>query len=496
LTYPFARVSSSQMKTIFLTSLGLVFAQIAVKNQYIVTFKNEPDVRGNSIKYLNFIREKMGKATSNNGRFGESNDIDLPPKLRPVPQALHLYNFTNYKGMAVRIPQAYAFRLSELDCDLIQSIEEDSYVNTTAVQLDPPSWGLRRMPIRNLPLETHYTYPDHGGLGTFAYVIDTGVWLAHEEFNGRIIAGPNYSADIGPSNDLHGHGTHVAGIVAGTTFGVAKNTTVVAIKVMDINGSGTVSNVIAGLNWAVNDAKLRRGNGKLHAISNLSLSATVSSTLNSAIKSATDNGMVVVVAAANKNTNACNFSPASEPSALTVGATNNLDARASFSNFGKCVDIFAPGQSIRSAFGKNGTTVNNATAIMSGTSMAAPHVAGAALLAMGSYQFTNAAEVIDFLKKEGTANVLTDIGFESPNLMAFVNPSGESGSFLVSKSAGNEIISMTTTLSETTSTTAAIITFPPTTTPPATTTTTTTTTSTLTTTTAVLKNSPKKNNRK
>jgi subtilisin family serine protease len=407
------------MKFLFFASTVVAASNSnVVDNQYIVRFRNDTDFRSAILHYVDYVKEKLESSQKDKFNIRTNRNIHTPPIQKPLPNVMFLYNFTDYKGMAFRIPKGFSFNCSELLNDMVESIEEDQFVNITAVQNPSPAWGLRRIGVRKLPLSNNYTYPDHAGVGTFAYVIDTGVKFTHSEFEGRVVNGPNYSSERGNSTDLNGHGTHVAGIIASKTYGVAKNATVVAVKVLDARGAGTVSGVIAGLNWAVNDARTRRNNGKLRAIANLSLSTNTSFSLDFAVRNAISGGLVVVVAAGNKNSTACEFSPAREKMALTVAASTILDQKASFSNWGDCVDIFAPGNSILSTYSRVGES-DHSTALMSGTSMAAPHVAGAALLAMGSGNFFNASTVIDFVRNRSTTNVLTGNLHGSPNLLLF-----------------------------------------------------------------------------
>ncbi|KAL6406033.1 hypothetical protein AUP68_10594 [Ilyonectria robusta] len=224
--------------------------------------------------------------------------------------------------------------------------------------------ALAAAPIKNDGILADIVVPDK-------YIIDTGIRTTHVEFEGRAVWGANFIAGS-RNTDEHGHGTHVAGTVAGKTYGVAKRATVVAVKVLDQNGSGTMSGVILGLSWAVNNAKAR-GIAK-KAVVNMSLGGSFAASLNAAVKAATDAGLTVVVSAGNSNANSALYSPASAPSAITVGAVEGTNYRAWFSNFGSLVDIFAPGVSTLSAYHLS----NTGSRYLAGTSMASPHVAGLA----------------------------------------------------------------------------------------------------------------------
>jgi subtilisin family serine protease len=230
-------------------------------------------------------------------------------------------------------------------------------------------YGLDRIDQANQPLSGTYTYSWDGD-GVNVYVFDTGIYTKHSEFEGRAKA--TYDAFLKKSSnkygqDCHGHGTHVAGTIGGKTYGVAKDVTLHAVRVLDCNGNGTWSRMIAAMDWVANNARHP-------AVANMSLSGGASSLVDAAVKRLVDSGVVVVVAAGNKNTDACKYSPARAPSALTIAANNSNDVKADFSNYGSCVDMYAPGTNIRSAW------LNNATAVASGTSMATPHVAGVAAL--------------------------------------------------------------------------------------------------------------------
>lgn len=243
----------------------------------------------------------------------------------------------------------------------------DSPVAAVAEQSPVPSWGLDRIDALDTPFDEKYSW-SNAGTGSIVYVIDTGVYSGHADLSGRVVSGYTAVADGNGTQDCHGHGTHVAGTVAGSQYGVAKSSTVVAVRVLDCNGSGYTSGVVAGINWVV--ANHPGGPG----IINMSLGGPANTALDAAVSDATAAGLVVAVAAGNSSDDACAYSPARAPSALTIGATDNTDARAYYSNTGSCVDMWAPGSQITSAWiGGSG-----ASRTISGTSMASPHVAGLA----------------------------------------------------------------------------------------------------------------------
>ncbi|MFZ9651521.1 MAG: fibronectin type III domain-containing protein, partial [Ilumatobacteraceae bacterium] len=291
----------------------------------------------------------------------------------------------------------------------VASIEPNQIIEIEGDQANPPSWGLDRIDQRARPLNSLYTY-NFGGAGVTAYVIDTGIRADHVEFSGRVTSGFGAIADGYGSTDCNGHGTHVAGTIGGSTTGVAKSTRLVPIRVLNCRGSGAMSNVISGINWAISDHA-----AGTPAVANLSLGGSFSTSLNTAIANAVADGIAVVVAAGNNNRLACSYSPASAPSAITVGATTSADARASYSNYGSCLDIFAPGSSITSAYHTSSTALRS----LSGTSMAAPHVAGAAALLLEADPTMTPAAVGAKLITFATPDVVSSQGAGSVNLFLY-----------------------------------------------------------------------------
>jgi aqualysin 1 len=253
-------------------------------------------------------------------------------------------------------------------------IEPDQAVELFDTEATPPSWGLDRVDQRKLPLSSSYSYMATGARVN-VYIIDTGIRTSHVEFGGRAMGA--YSSVKGKSStdDCNGHGTHVAGTVGGRTYGIAKGVALYAVRVLDCDGSGSYSGVIAGIDWVT-------AHRQLPAVANMSLGGGKSQPLNDAVQGSIAAGVTYSVAAGNSNFDACSFSPASAPGAITVGATTRQDAQTYYSNWGRCVDLYAPGDSITSAW----NTSDTATAIKRGTSMAAPHVAGAAALYLESHE--------------------------------------------------------------------------------------------------------------
>jgi subtilisin family serine protease len=285
-------------------------------------------------------------------------------------------------------------------------IEQDQVVSLNTTQTGA-TWGLDRVDQRALPLDGNYNYTPTGA-GVHAYIIDTGILLAHAQFTGRMGNGYDAVTSGGTANDCNGHGTHVAGTVGGTTYGVAKQVTLHPVRVLSCSGSGTNSGVIAGMDWVAN-------NHVKPAVANMSLGGGASTATDDAVNRMHNAGVTVVVAAGNENQNACNVSPARAANAITVGSTTSSDARSSFSNYGTCVDVFAPGSSITSAW----YTSTTATNTISGTSMASPHVAGVAALYLQGAPTATPATVANAIVTTSTTNVVTSAGTGSPNRLVF-----------------------------------------------------------------------------
>lgn len=304
------------------------------------------------------------------------------------------------QGFSGELSKAAAATLA--DDPRVEFVEQDQRMHIVASQPNA-TWGLDRVDARS-GLDSEYTY-DATGAGVTAYIVDTGINTSHNDFGGRATAG--FTAFNDDGQDGNGHGTHVAGTVGGSTYGVAKGVSLVGVKVLDDNGSGTTSGVIDGVDYVAQNASGA-------AVANMSLGGGASTALDNAVQNAVNQGVTFVVAAGNSNANACNSSPARVNDALTTGATTSSDRRASYSNYGSCVDLFAPGSNITSAW----YTSDTATNTISGTSMASPHVAGAAALYLEDNGSASPATVFDAVTSSATSGAVSNVN-GSPNLLLY-----------------------------------------------------------------------------
>ena len=315
------------------------------------------------------------------------------------------------KGMALRLPDAAVAALRANPT--VAWVEQDQVVHAIATTETNATWGIDRVDQRSLPLSTTYVYSADGS-GVKVYIIDTGIEFGHVDFGGRAHTGYDAVTAGGTAADCNGHGTHVAGTVGGATYGIAKNVTLYAVRVLDCGGSGTWSQVIAGIDWVT------ANHGSATAVANMSLGGSESDAVNTAVENSIAAGVVYAVAAGNGNfvgipQDACKYSPASAPSAITTGATTKTDGLASFSNYGTCVDILAPGVSVTSDWYSSTTATNT----ISGTSMATPHVTGAAAAYLSTNSAATPAQVAAALTDNATLNAISGVGSGTPNKLLY-----------------------------------------------------------------------------
>jgi subtilisin family serine protease len=312
------------------------------------------------------------------------------------------------RGFTVNLSEAQARKLAANPA--VDYVEQNQVFHVETTQTNPPSWGVDRIDQANLPLDSRYNYTSTGA-GVNVYVIDTGVRVSHSTFGGRARNGYDFVDNDAVAQDGNGHGTHVAGTIAGSQYGVAKGATVYGVRVLDNSGSGTTAGVIAGIDWVTSNAVKP-------AVANMSLGGGVSTALDDAVRRSISSGVTYAIAAGNSNANASTSSPARVTEAITVGATTNTDARASYSNYGSLLDIFAPGSSITSSWNTSDTATNT----ISGTSMATPHVAGAAARYLQSNKSATPSQVATALINSSTKNKVTSPGTGSPNRLLYVAP--------------------------------------------------------------------------
>jgi subtilisin family serine protease len=387
-----------------------------VKDSFVVALKDSPTLQTNGVD---------ATAATLRARYGGTIG--------------HVFR-TALHGFEISVAEATARRLATDPA--VRYVQRNGIYTIAGTQANPPSWGLDRIDQHNLPLDSSYTYPTTAS-NVHAYIIDTGIRFSHTEFGGRATSGVD-EIDGGTADDCHGHGTHVSGTVGGTSFGVAKGVQLVGVRVLDCNGSGTTAQVAAGIDWVT-------ANAVKPAVANMSLGGGVDTTLDNAVTNSINSGVTYAIAAGNSNANACNFSPARVAAAITVGATDINDNRASFSNFGTCVDIFAPGVNITSSWNTSDTATNT----ISGTSMATPHVTGVAALVASANPGWTPQQVRDFLVNNATNGAVVNPGSGSPNKLLFVvnAPAGNDFSLSVSPTSGTVTAGGSTTATVSTATT-------------------------------------------
>ncbi|MER5436293.1 S8 family peptidase [Streptomyces sp. NPDC002588] len=355
----------------------------AVKDSYIVTLKSQTGFKASSATGKDLIKEYGGTVK------------------KTFTAALNGYTATLSATEARRLAADPA----------VAAVEQNQTVRLADTTQSSAPWGLDRIDQAALPLSGTYTYPDTAGGGVTAYVIDTGVRITHTQISGRASYGYDAVDGDTTASDGNGHGTHVATTIAGSTYGVAKKANIVAVRVLDNSGSGTTAGVIAGIDWVT-------ANHSGPSVANMSLGGSASTSLDTAVANSIADGVTYAVAAGNSSANASSYSPARVATAITVGATTSADARASYSNYGSALDVFAPGSSIVAGY----NTSDTATATLSGTSMATPHVAGAAAVYLAGHTSATPAQVASALVNGATSNVVTSPGTGSPNKLLKLVP--------------------------------------------------------------------------
>jgi subtilisin family serine protease len=358
----------------------------AIKDSYVVVFKDSMSTQS--------VRSQAQSMTSTYGGTATYT----------YQAALKGYNATMSEAQAKRVAAD----------PTVAYVQQNREVHVLTDQPNPPSWGLDRVDQRDLPLNNLYQYATTASNVT-AYVIDTGIRTTHSTFGGRATWGTNTTGD-GNNTDCNGHGTHVAGTIGGSQYGLAKGVNLVAVKVLDCGGSGSFAGVAQGIDYVT----AQHATGAA-AVANMSLGAQGSdAATETAVRNAITDGVVFGIASGNSGADACNFTPARVAEAITVNASTRTDGRASFSNFGSCTDIFAPGEGITSSWNTDDTATNT----ISGTSMATPHVVGAAALYLGANPAATPAAVQAALKSAGTPNKITNPGAGSPNTLLFTGSGG------------------------------------------------------------------------
>ena len=397
------------MRNLRRSLIGLLAVILFVSFMIVPSSSNsqgQDQARGNAEKFLRAERPVPNQyiVVLNDLAAGPKGEHSLVSTVAENLRAIHggtvnrIYQHA-LLGFTIRLPEAAARRLS-LD-PRVAFVEEDSEITLSTTQTNA-TWGLDRIDQRNRPLSTTYTYSSTG-TGVKAYVIDTGIRATHQDLAGRVLAGTNTVDGTPSTEDCNGHGTHVSGTIGGTTFGVAKNVTLVAVRVFGCGNSTTTAAIIAGVDWVTGNHQAGQA-----AVANMSLGGAADAALDTAVRNMILDGVSCAIAAGNGNAlglpvNSCNQSPARVAEGITVGASDINDAKASFSNYGTCVDLHAPGVDITSSWATSDTATNT----ISGTSMASPHVAGVAALYLQLNPTASPAQVQQAIKDLSTKGIVT-----------------------------------------------------------------------------------------
>ncbi|XP_070580385.1 uncharacterized protein [Ptychodera flava] len=374
-----------------------------IPNEYIVAF--EGNITDDAVvKHLKQVQTVLS----------HSNET------RPTPKLLSEFNMQSFKGYAFRGPMSVVEKIQYMpEVEFIEANQVFKAVQADCIDQQGATWGLVRTVERDLFLDGIYTYDDNAaGEGVAAYVIDTGIYTQHNDFGGRATWGTDTVDDPSPETDENGHGTHVAGTIGGTTYGIAKKADLIAVKVLDRNGAGSTISVVNGVQWVENHHRGKQTSNAAGSVANMSLGGSFALAMNLAVVSAINSGVSFVVAAGNAyGADACDDSPASVEQAVTVGCSNDQDEFCVFSNAGQCVNILAPGEGITSAW-INGPFSDNT---ISGTSMSSPHVAGVAAKYISSLTSTpTPRQVQNWLEDNATKEKITRVPTDTPNNLVFM----------------------------------------------------------------------------